>query len=161
MNLDTEKPYGYVRGSLLGIRYEQNGHLFDAHGREVDREGNLVGKAPESATQTTNDSGDGQGDGGEQTNPLLELNGEQVRMADLDDDRLREYANNELGFSFTKSKSRPKMEAEILEVLEAGDDSGDGQGDGGEQTGQNDGAAPEGVKSMAQQAAEEKAGAEQ
>lgn len=38
---DENKPYGNVRGSS-GIRYEQDGYLFDGQKREVDVDGNPV-----------------------------------------------------------------------------------------------------------------------
>lgn len=48
--LDRTKPYGEVWGEAGGAKFEQDGILFDAHGRELKKPVHEVDEAPEAPT---------------------------------------------------------------------------------------------------------------
>jgi len=55
MSFDPNQKYGIVRGATSGIRFEQDGKLYNARHEEVDIEGNPVkpkpGPKPKAATK--------------------------------------------------------------------------------------------------------------
>ena len=50
--LDESKSFGRVVGSLAGIRFEQDGKLFNSQKQQVDAEGNVLKSAKSSAPAT-------------------------------------------------------------------------------------------------------------
>ena len=112
MRLDTERQYGYVRGATTGIRYEQDGHLFDAQGREVDVEGKprqtqahpAQPKAPETTAQERS----------------IIVDDQPVPIGSVSNQQLREFAERHLSLTFAKTKSRAKMEEEVSQALDSG-----------------------------------------